>query len=98
MLIVLKSQFHNFETIFLKTRRVLPAVHKIQFECQFFDELPPTQSSRRKIIKYIAVKIIKKESKNFTEKIFAIKEISPTITVNSKYKTEIALFTTVNKY
>lgn len=45
MLIVLKSQFHNFETIFLKTRRVLPAVHKIQFECQFFDELPPTKSS-----------------------------------------------------
>ena len=44
MLIVLKSQFHNFETIFLKTRRVLPAVHKIQFECQFFDELPPTKA------------------------------------------------------
>lgn len=98
MLIVLKSQFHNFETIFLKTKRVLPAVHKIQFECQFFDELPPTKSSRRKITKYIAVKIIKKENKNFTEKFFAIKEISPTITVIRKYKTETLVFTIVNKY
>ena len=100
MIIVLKNQFHNFGTTFLKNRLggVTPTVHKIRFKSQFFDEFPPTQSSRRKITKYIAVKIIKKESKNFTEKIFDIKEISPTITVIRKYKTEIAVFTTVNKY